>query len=63
MAIGAQGGTAYPDNNYSQYCFNRLPCGICTITQQMCPLVGNQTHITWQIPDITCEVKNNGTQS
>lgn len=23
-----------------------------------CPLVGNQTQITWQLPNITCEVKN-----
>ena len=28
-------------NNYGQYCFNRLPCGICTRTNQMCPFAGN----------------------
>ena len=34
--------TNYPlENNYGQYCFNRLPCGICTRTNQMCPLVSN----------------------
>ena len=63
MVYGGQGGTQptttnnYTDN-YTNYCFNRLPCGICTITQKMCPLVGNQAQITWQLPDITCEVKN-----
>ena len=32
--------TNYPfENNYGEYCFNRLPCGICTRTNQMCPLV------------------------
>ena len=24
--------------NYSQYCFYRLPCGICTRTNEFCPL-------------------------
>lgn len=28
-------------NNYGQYCFNRLPCGVCTRTNQMCPFSGN----------------------
>ena len=58
VVYGGQGGNTSTDNNYSQYCFNRLPCGICTITQHLCPLVGNQTQITWQLPNITCEVKN-----
>ena len=29
------------NSNYSQFCFNRLPCGICTRTNQMCPFAGN----------------------
>lgn len=33
--------------NYGQYCFNRLPCGICTRTNSYCPLGGNQPIITW----------------
>lgn len=27
--------------DYDQYCFNRLPCGICQRTNQICPLAGN----------------------
>lgn len=37
--------------NYGQYCFNRMPCGICTRTNMMCPLGGNaapnQPIVTW----------------
>ena len=29
------------NSNYSQFCFNRLPCGICMRTNQMCPFAGN----------------------
>lgn len=29
------------NSNYGQFCFNRLPCGICTRTNQMCPFAGN----------------------
>ena len=29
------------DLNYSQYCLYRLPCGICTRTNSICPLSGN----------------------
>lgn len=27
--------------NYAQYCFDRLPCGICRKTGEMCPLRSN----------------------
>ena len=32
--------------NYQQYCMYRLPCGICTRTNSMCPL---QNQVTWNI--------------
>ena len=31
---------------YQQYCYNRLPCGICTRTNSMCPLNTN-INVTW----------------
>jgi len=44
--------TCYPQGeSYGQYCFNRLPCGICTRTNQMCPLVSNSQPST---PFIYC---------
>ena len=35
--------------DYTQYCVYRLPCGICTRTNQICPLNygSNQPIITW----------------
>ena len=35
--------TAVPSSctTYGNYCWNRLPCGICTRTNQICPLGGN----------------------
>lgn len=33
-------------SDYSQYCFNRLPCGICTRTGGMCPLGGSNMPLT-----------------
>lgn len=45
--------------NYSQCCFYRLPCGICTRTNSFCPLGGNSTVTpSWQPGTI---VYTNGT--
>ena len=35
------------------YCMYRLPCGVCTRTNSVCPLNGYQGPI-WKLPDITC---------
>lgn len=35
----------------TQYCGSRLPCGLCLITNQPCPMMPMQ----WQI---TCTAKN-----
>lgn len=40
--------------NYAEFCFNRLPCGLCKLTNQFCPLVNNKT-------DIICNTPNQGT--
>ena len=40
MTAGSSNET-FNFNNYNQCCFNRLPCGICTRTNQMCPFAGN----------------------
>lgn len=39
------------ETNYGQYCFNRLPCGLCRLTDKMCPL---QTNDTNRINYVTC---------
>ena len=42
--------------DYTNYCWLRLPCGICERTNSMCPLVGNaRIEPTWHLPDITCQ--------
>lgn len=33
------------------FCGNRLPCGICRMTNSMCPLRYNGTSITWTCGD------------
>ena len=33
--------------NYQQYCSFRLPCGVCTRTNSMCPLCGGVISPTW----------------
>lgn len=45
-------------NNYVNSCVHRLPCGICTRTNQRCPLIGYTPTITWSdtnIPSVTIE--------
>lgn len=47
--------------NYSQYCFYRLPCGICTRTNEFCPFNCNGQGTvapSWQQPSV---VYANGT--
>lgn len=34
------------EDNYSQYCWNRLPCGLCRLTNAMCPLKQTTFEIT-----------------
>lgn len=36
--------TAY---DYGQYCAFRLPCGICTKTNQYCPVHIGRIEVTW----------------
>lgn len=42
--------TYTPTSDYTQYCFNRIPCGICQRTGNICPLVSNSNSY-----DITCK--------
>ena len=37
-------------SNYSKFCWHRLPCGICTKTNSMCPLSKVQAGL-----EITCK--------
>ena len=41
--------------NYSQSCWYRLPCGICTRTNQVCPVVG-MVHVDFN--EITCQTED-----
>ena len=50
--------SCYGTGGFGQYCFNRLPCGICTRTNMMCPIAGN-TYPYPEVPIITC---SNGTK-
>lgn len=34
-------------NYYTNYCANKLPCGICRLTMSFCPLGNNEPSITW----------------
>lgn len=36
--------------NYSKFCWHRLPCGICTKTNSMCPMFKGQAEL-----EITCK--------
>ena len=51
-------------NNYINYCFYRLPCGICQRTNSMCPLGNGTWTPTWEVTCSTtstspdCEKKN-----
>lgn len=36
--------------SYSNYCGNRLPCGICRLMMSVCPIGGQPTVVpTWEI--------------
>lgn len=50
--IGDQANLGYQEINYSSYCYNRLPCGICRITNSICPLGGGTATLPWQYPNI-----------
>lgn len=41
-------------NNYAN-CSNRLPCGVCRLTNQMCPIGFTSIEPTW-----TCDVGTAG---
>lgn len=45
--------------NPSSYCWYRLPCGICTRTNQMCPMGASNTPIVTWTSTSTGEVKKN----
>ena len=34
--------TAQTDDKYSKFCASRLPCGLCRLTNAMCPFVSLQ---------------------
>ena len=40
-------------NNYTNYCFYRLPCGICQRTNSICPFSGGICAPTWTTPTFT----------
>lgn len=34
---------------YTNYCYNRLPCGVCRITNSPCPFVAQTITPTWRV--------------
>lgn len=48
------------------YCMYRLPCGVCILTDSICPLSGNGCQPTWETPfycttgTVMKEAENNG---
>ena len=42
---------------YEQYCANRLPCGICKLTNSQCPKVCGIT-VNWA--EVTCTTNTTG---
>ena len=34
-------------NNYTDYCAYRLPCGVCRMTNIVCPMSGMKVTPTW----------------
>ena len=42
----------------SAYCASRLPCGVCLITGQRCPLFGWDIQPTWISTTECCNVKD-----
>lgn len=47
--------------NYSQYCLYRLPCGICTRTNSVCPLSCNGTITPSWLPNTIVYTNGSGT--
>ncbi len=45
------GGLSGCDNSF---CWNRLPCGVCRMTNMMCPIGNNRPTITWTSGDGIC---------
>lgn len=39
--------------NYREYCWYRLPCGICTGTNEFCPLGGGEIKVDFN--KVTCD--------
>lgn len=36
-------------SSYTNYCYNRLPCGMCRITMRQCPLIYPHTVYPYQV--------------
>ena len=51
--------SCYGTGGFWQYCFNRLPCGICTRTNMMCPMGPSNSNPYPEVPTITW---SNGTK-
>ena len=47
--------TTTSTDGYTQYCSNKLPCGICRLMQAACPLNAKSWDTTWKNPyEVTC---------
>ena len=41
--------------NYAEYCFNRLPCGLCRLTNQMCAMLSNKMEINYSATSVNAK--------
>lgn len=56
--LGPAAGTSTLTFNPSDYCANRLPCGICRILHTACPLAVKPYDVTWKNPyEVTCKAE------
>lgn len=46
---------------YTNYCASRLPCGICRLTNAICPMWNGSVTPTWAQPyEVTCSAEAKG---
>jgi hypothetical protein len=54
---GVGSSTTWATNEWT-VCTNRLPCGVCRLTQMMCPLAVKPYDVTWKNPyEVTCKAE------
>ena len=61
MITSGTGGTVNGSTSYTNYCAHRLPCGICRMTNQICPIwngCGVYPITTWTTEGVTYDTRH-----